>query len=252
MDDLAHRDGESPDGRQIEVSILLSDLATFDRAGAQDIVRDPLATQARRFIVRQLSSGAWKPGHRLTIRSLALQLGISTTPVREVLMQLVSTGCLELKQNTAFTVPSMSLDAYLETRRLRVLLEGEGSAAAADRATPQEIETLGRIQSRYTAAEEAQDVPGSLEWNRAFHLSLAEMSRLPTLVTFVETLWLRSGPMLNALYPRMKPWQQETFRHDTVLPALRERDPEMARTAIRDDIIAGGWQLEATLRGEVL
>lgn len=232
--------------------MLLGDLSTFDGAGVRDIVRDPLATQARRFIVRQLSSGAWKPGHRLTIRSLALQLGISTTPVREVLMQLVSTGCLELKQNTSFTVPPMSLDAYLETRRLRVLLEGEGAAAAADRATDDDIEALGRIQTRYVAAEEAEDTPGSLEWNRAFHLCLAEMSRLPTLVAFVETLWLRSGPMLNALFPRIKPWQQETFRHQAVLAALRGRDPEMARTAIQDDIIAGGWQLEATLKGEPL
>lgn len=232
--------------------MLLDDLATLHGTGGPDIVRDPLATQARRYIVRQLSSGAWKPGHRITIRSLAQQLGISTTPVREVLAQLVSSGCLELKQNTSFTVPPMSLDAYLETRRLRVLLEGEGAAAAAERATGKDIETLSRIQARYTAAEKSKDAPGSLGWNRAFHLSLAEMSGLPTLFTFVETLWLRSGPMLNALYPRLTPWQQDTLRHDILLTALRDRDATMARTAIQEDIIAGGWQLEATLKGELL
>ena len=167
-------------------------------------------------------------------------------------MQLVSIGCLELKQNTSFTVPPMLLDTYLETRRLRVLLEGEGAATAATVATASEIESLDRVQARYTGAEEAHDIPGSLEWNRAFHLSLVEMSRSPTLVTFVETLWLRSGPMLNALYPRVKPWQRETYRHDLVIDALRERNGEKARTAIQDDIIAGGWQLEVTLRGERL
>lgn len=84
------------------VSVSPGDLVSLEGTAGPDIVRDPLATQARRFIVRQLGSASWKPGHRVTIRSLAQQLGISTTPVREVLMQLVSTGCLELKQNTSF------------------------------------------------------------------------------------------------------------------------------------------------------
>jgi DNA-binding GntR family transcriptional regulator len=89
-----------------------------------EVVRDPLLAQARRYVSRQLCSGAWKPGERITIRALAQELGISTTPVREVLLQLVSIGCLELKQNTSFNVPPMSLQTYLETRRLRVMLGG--------------------------------------------------------------------------------------------------------------------------------
>lgn len=146
----------------------------------------------------------------------------------------------------------MTLDAFLETRRLRLLLEGEGAAATATRSTVNEIKALARVQGHYVASEKAQDVPASLEWNRAFHLTLAEMSRLPTLVIFVETLWLRSGPMLNALYPRVNPSQIETFRHETVLAALRAGDADAARAAIQDDIVGGGWQLEATLRGETV
>ncbi len=232
------------------MSILLRDIAGLDAAeGISAVNRDPLAAQARRFISRRLSSGAWKPGDRITIRSLATELGISTTPVREVLLQLVSSGCLELKQNTAFSVPDMSLEAYLETRRLRVLLEGEAAAVAASRATPLEVESLAKIHARLEAAERDDDIPGALEWNRAFHLTLVEFSRLRALVTFVETLWLRSGPMLNALYPRLMPWQQGIYGHDLVLAGLRERDPEKARAAIQSDIVAGGRQVEATLRG---
>ena len=232
------------------MSILLRDIAglsaTEEQAG---VVRDPLAAQARRFISRRLSSGAWKPGDRITIRSLAKELGISTTPVREVLLQLVSSGCLELKQNTAFSVPHMSLDIYLETRRLRVLLEGEAAAVAACRTTPSEIQNLADIHAQLEAAERRNDIPRALEWNRAFHLTLVDLSRLRTLATFVETLWLRSGPLLNAIYPRVTSWQQGVYRHDVVLAGLRERDPDKARAAIQDDIVAGARQVEATLRG---
>lgn len=219
--------------------------------GVDMIVRDPLAVQARRHISRRLTSGLWKPGERITIRALAQELGISTTPVREVLLQLASIGCLELKQNTSFSVPSVSMDAYLETRRLRILLEGEAAAVAAGRASDREIEDLGAIHSRLEVAERERDVPGCLEFNRAFHLTLVEMSRLSTLITFVETLWLRSGPILNALFPRMQPWQEGVYRHLDVVAGLRARDPERTRTAIQNDIIEGGPAIEAVLRTQI-
>lgn len=213
-----------------------------------EIVRDPLLSQARRFVSRQLCSGAWKPGDRITIRALAQELGISTTPVREVLLQFVSIGCLELKQNTSFSVPPMSLDAYLETRRLRILLEGEAAAVAAERASDEEIDRLAATQTRLEIAERDEDIPGCLEYNRAFHLTLVEMSHLSTLNNFVETLWLRSGPILNALFPRVQPWQRGVYRHLDVLAGLRARDPERTRTAIQNDIIEGGPLIEAVLR----
>ena len=234
------------------VSMLLGDKAGLAGPDRQpDIVRDPLVVQTRRFVSRRLSSGAWKPGERITIRALAQELGISTTPVREVLLQMVSIGCLELKQNTSFSVPPMSLDVYLETRSLRILLEGEAAAVAARVATDREIDELAKIHTQLEAVEDAQDVPGSLEWNRTFHLTLTEMSRLPTLITFVETLWLRSGPILNALFPRVQPWQQGIYRHLDVLAGLRARDPERARMAIQNDIIEGGPLIEAVLRAQM-
>jgi DNA-binding GntR family transcriptional regulator len=235
------------------VSILLGE-KTGPAAGGQtsQVVRDPLLAQARRYVSRQLCSGAWKPGERITIRALAQELGISSTPVREVLLQLVSIGCLELKQNTSFTVPPMSLDAYLETRRLRVLLEGEAAAVAAERASDDEIERLAAIHARLEIAERDQDIPGCLEFNRAFHLTLVEMSHMATLNNFVETLWLRSGPILNALFPRVQPWQRGVYRHLDVLAELRARDAEGTKTAIQNDIIEGGPLIEAVLRSQMV
>ena len=222
-----------------------------ENAPREVILRDPLAVQARRHIVRRLASGAWKPGARVTIRALAQELGISTTPVREVLLQLAATGCLELKQNTSFSVPPLSLGAYLEARRLRLLLEGEAAAVAAERASDKDIDRLAAIHARLEQAESRKDVPGCLDFNRLFHMTLAELSQLSTLVTFVETLWLRNGPILNALFPRVQPWQQGIYRHLDVIAGLRARDPERARLAIQLDLLEGGAIIEAVLRAQV-
>jgi DNA-binding GntR family transcriptional regulator len=237
--------------KEIALSILLSEKTGRTGAGqTNEVVRDPLLAQARRYASRQLCSGAWKPGERITIRALAQELGISTTPVREVLLQLVSSGCLELKQNTSFNVPAMSLNAYLETRRLRIMLEGEAAAVAAERVSDEEIDRLAAIHARVEIAESDQDIPGCLEYNRAFHLTLVEFSHMATLTNFVETLWLRSGPILNALFPRVQPWQRGVYRHLDVLAGLRARDPEKARAAIQNDIIEGGPLIEAVLRSQ--
>lgn len=234
------------------MSMLLGEKTGASAAGpASEIVRDPLLAQARRYVSRQLCSGAWKPGERITIRALAQELGISTTPVREVLLQLVSIGCLELKQNTSFSVPPMSLDAYLETRRLRILLEGEAAGVAAERASHEEIDRLAAIHGRLEIAEREQDIPGCLEHNRSFHLTLAGMSHMATLHNFVETLWLRSGPILNALFPRVQPWQRGVYRHLDVLEALRARNPKKTKSAIQNDIIEGGPLIEAVLRSQM-
>jgi GntR family transcriptional regulator, colanic acid and biofilm gene transcriptional regulator len=242
-------DLSSPKWKEIALSTLLSEKTSQARQ-TNEVVRDPLLAQARRYASRQLCSGAWKPGERITIRALAQELGISTTPVREVLLQLVSSGCLELKQNTSFSVPPMSLDAYLETRRLRILLEGEAAAVAAERVSDAEIDRLAAIHGRVEIAERDQDIPGCLEFNRAFHLTLAELSHMATLSNFVEILWLRSGPILNALFPRVQPWQHGIYRHLDVIAGLRARDPAKAKAAIQNDIIEGGPLIEAVLRSQ--
>jgi DNA-binding GntR family transcriptional regulator len=71
-----------------------------------------------------LMAGRFWPGQRLRIGELALAMGVSQTPVREAIMQLVREGGLEIRSSQAITVANLSLSRYKELREVRLLLEG--------------------------------------------------------------------------------------------------------------------------------
>ena len=77
-------------------------------------------------------AGRFWPGQRLRIGELALAMGVSQTPVREAIMQLVREGGLEIRSSQAITVANLSLSRYKELREVRLLLEG----LATEKATP--------------------------------------------------------------------------------------------------------------------
>lgn len=207
------------------------------------IRRDNLTFQVKNFIGGGLMSGRFKPGERLTIRGIADVLGVSSTPVREALLQLVNEQALELRQNRSFTVPVLSLSRYLEIRDIRAVLEGHAAETAARVASSEEIEELSALHVALAEAELKGDNAAALDINQRFHLSLARASHLPILIALIESLWLQIGPFLNNLYPRARHWREAIHQHERVVEGLRMRDGALAREAIRMDLIEGGADL---------
>src|SRR5262245_57670775 len=83
-------------------------------------------------LLERLVRGVGKPHQRRRIRDLARALGVSATPVREAVFQLVRDGALELKPRHYLRVRRLSLAQYMELREIRLRLE----PLAAERALP--------------------------------------------------------------------------------------------------------------------
>lgn len=102
--------------------------------------------------------GSYAPGQALVISTLADELGLSATPLREALQRLCSEGLVELVAHGSARVASVSLAGATEIYELRRLLEpmaiesavarsddlyrAEGAAAELRRHLDQ---TLGRL-----------------------------------------------------------------------------------------------------------
>lgn len=76
--------------------------------------------EVRRFLMR----GKLHPGERLVTRTLAAELGVSTTPLREALLRLASENALHIDSRGTVVVPVLTREAYVEIRDLRGHLEG--------------------------------------------------------------------------------------------------------------------------------
>lgn len=208
-----------------------------------------LTTEAYNELKRNLMTGGFKPGSKLTIRNLAAGLGISPTPVREALVQLAAEGALTQTAGRSFIVPQLDARGYEDLRTLRELLEGEGAYRAAEQISADTIDTLAALHTQLINAKENADYASALAYNQQFHLTLCAAGGSQRLLRIVEGLWLQMGPLLNALYEhREAPSNRNEHRHVTLMNALRKGDKDTARRAIQSDISDGATPILAYLQ----
>ena len=201
----------------------------LDFAKAQRI---SLTQQVENNIKNALVVGALKPGERLITREIAINQGISITPVREALLRLVSFGALQAAPAQAFMVPALTNSAYLEINRIRKNLEGMATAAASEHITADKIRALKSLSEAFHEAKSAGDVTRMLQTNYQFRFQIYTYAEMPTLMAMIEQLWVRAGPSLHFLYLNpMEPFQHQNV-YQPLLDALEKRDSTESYSAI--------------------
>ncbi|MGV2980119.1 GntR family transcriptional regulator [Camelimonas sp. ID_303_24] len=208
---------------------------------------ESLALQAYRHFRRQLMAGRYKPGQKIKLKEVSEELGISATPIREALGRLVSEHALFQVDRRSVRVPVMDAERYRHISDVRVLLEGEAAARAAQLATQEDITSLVDIHEALCVAHEQGKAEELMAVNERFHQALCAIAAMPVLHHMVENLWLQCGPTMNAFrdYPPRAPRQRHA--HLMIIAALRQRDPEAARKALTLDIRASVERIVAYL-----
>lgn len=187
--------------------------------------------------------GKLKPGEALRLRPVAARFGISPTPMREALLRLVFERGLTLDARGSVIVPTLTLEQLEEIRSIRVDLEGKAAAAAALRATSDEVDSLEVLHARIMTCHTRSAWEEAVELNTQFHLELSSLGNLPITQDIIELLWVRCGPILSHLYDAGVPDDWDPHPHLRIIDALRRRLPDAAREAIRVDIEQGGQGL---------
>jgi DNA-binding GntR family transcriptional regulator len=152
--------------------------------GERTSLRERVAESLRAALV----SGRMVPGTTYSIPALAEQFGVSATPVREAMLDLVNEGIMSAVPNKGFRVVELS-DAELDQiTKLRRLLEvptvGE-LAGAIDRAA---VRRLRALADAVSDAARRGDVVGYVEADRELHLALLAEAGNPRLVEMVGRL----------------------------------------------------------------
>jgi DNA-binding GntR family transcriptional regulator len=193
-------------------------------------------------IYRRLSDslvqGVLRPEERLKIRDIALQMGTSVTPVRDAVLRLVQERALYLRSPRDIRVRTVGMEEYLEIRDLRVELEGCAAAAAAERATEDDIRRLDRLVRDNARSLRAGNKALTTELNQRFHFEIVSIAKMPVRTSILRRLWLSMGPWISANYAMASPLMIQF--HYAAVEAIRARDPEAARAALRDDLVIGG------------
>ena len=212
------------------------------------LTRDSLNAQAYSRLCRDLKAGRFAPGEKLKLRDLAAEMGISPTPVREALARLISEQALEQVGHHSVRVPVMSEERFAEVRELRIMLEGQAAARAAQHAGSDDVKKLEAIHDRMAALREAGDTAGELLEAERFHMAVYALAGMPVLQRIVESLWLQCGPLMKALQTHALGQPRKQHPHHMVMRGLRKHDGDVARRGIHDEIERTSAPILAYLR----
>jgi DNA-binding GntR family transcriptional regulator len=165
--------------------------------------------------------GRLRPGDRLKEDTLAKELEVSRTPVREAIAMLQAEGLLEGQQHRGAQVRSYTPAELEEIYDLRSILEGYAARRAATRVTHR-MEKL-----------EPKDLEHLVQQNGIFHdtiLQAADSQRLVAMVTQTRAL-----PLIYQSYAWYTSAQLSLSLeyHRRVLSALERHDAEQAEYDMR-------------------
>jgi DNA-binding GntR family transcriptional regulator len=217
-------------------------------------VADPIERQsslgeaAYRSLKDIIIRGEFPPNEKLTVRSVAAALGVSTTPARDAVNRLLAEGAIVNDGPKTVILPILTMDALDEITATRLALEGLAAERSVNSITRADIATLEQLQATINKGLDTADYRMVLHANREFHFLIYKRSGWPRLVGMIETLWLRIGPSLNDLYPDFATNRKGVSNHMAGIEALRVKSGMKIRQAIEQDIKDGYVNLSALVR----
>src|SRR5580704_19346318 len=117
-----------------------------------------LREQVSRALEAALVAGELQPGVIYSAPGLAEQFGVSATPVREAMLDLVKDGFVEVVRNKGFRVLEVSESDLDQISQIRLLLEVPSTANAAAVLSPEEFEMLARVADEISGAASRADI----------------------------------------------------------------------------------------------
>ena len=113
-----------------------------------------------------------EPGERLMEVQLAEAMGVSRTPVREAIRRLELEGFVVMIPRRGAYVAQLSLKDIADAFEIRGALEGLAAGLAAERATEDDIEELGRLLVRMSECLDSGDTKKAVDMDIEFHEKL--------------------------------------------------------------------------------
>lgn len=163
-----------------------------DRSGGPEIISTLRADSLREKVTRALEAavvaGELEPGVIYSAPALAERFGVSATPVREAMLDLVGEGMVEPVRNRGFRVVAVSETDLDQISQIRLLLEVPIMGQVAKLLTPQRAAELSELGQRIEAAAEHGDLIEYLDCDREFHAEMVATVGNPRLTELVDRL----------------------------------------------------------------
>ena len=200
---------------------------------------------------KRIFDGTYAAGQYIRLDQLAVELGVSVTPVREALFVLSAEGLLLQQPRRGFVVVEVTGRDLTDVANVQAHIGGELAARAAVNITAEQLQDLEKIQTDLEDAYASDDDERAVRLNHEFHKAINVAADSPKLAQLMSQI-TRYAP--ESVFPTIPGWpEQSTEHHRKLLAALEARDENLARAAMSEHLAAGAAPLieHLTQRGVV-
>jgi len=205
--------------------------------GAPITKRTRLSDHIVERLSRLIVEGALAPGTAIKTESLARQLGVSRTPMREALQRLELDGLVIVSPSGTARVASYGSDEALELMDLREIVDGLAARVLAERGAPRDVMAqLAELVEEGRQASLADDKHRFLVVNARFHTLILEATNHHPLQQFHALVRLTSQAVYVRLGHQQARHKESAREHRDILRAITARDPVAAERAARSHV----------------
>ncbi|BDT86962.1 FadR family transcriptional regulator [Nocardia cyriacigeorgica] len=211
--------------------------------------RHPLAEQAAELLLARIRGGEWPLGHRLPGETtLAAQLGVGRSTVREAIRELAGKGVLASRQGAGVFVTALDVseewDIVLRRATIasvieaRIAIEAEAAALAAHRRTPADLRAIRRALAARSV--EGQTIAEHVDADMEFHRAVLVAAHNDILVQLFDAFLPRLRlAMIDMLEIRPVPSERaDHAAHEQLADAIAARNSTAAAEFSRTHLTA--------------
>jgi DNA-binding GntR family transcriptional regulator len=211
---------------------------SLDQHGAQATLgRQTRAAELAGHLGDDIIHARLAPGVRLDEQELARRFGVSRTPVREALRQLVATGLAEHRPRRGVIVANIAPARLDEMFFVMAELEAAAARLAATAMSPSERREFEAFhQASQSAVRQGRTAEYEL-FNVGFHTRLYEGSHNTYLRDLLNATRARLAPFRRAQFNLLGRLTSSWREHDAVVRAILRADGEAAAQAMRAHVL---------------
>jgi DNA-binding GntR family transcriptional regulator len=173
------------------------------------------------WIRERIRSGAFGPGYRLVLATLASELEMSVVPVREAVSHLTAEGLVTFERNIGARVAMVDASQYLVAMEVISIIESAATALAAPRLTRADLMRARELNAVMRDGLADFDPRLFSTLNQEFHHALYARCPNPRLLAMVEGEWTRLGHLRDSIFgfvPRRP--RESVCEHDALVDLI--------------------------------
>ncbi|CAB1242156.1 GntR family transcriptional regulator [Ruminococcaceae bacterium BL-6] len=191
--------------------------------------REQIASSLRKAIL----SRELREGETITLDEIALQLGVSITPVREAFQILARDGLIKLHYNKGAVVLGISPKTIHDHYETRAILEREAAAAVCRNQA--DLSGIIRAYEQAKLALEQNRSQKYSNYNQAFHFAIWTAAGNEKMKALLSEMW--NGLSMGHKVTEEAYAKISIAEHEQILEALKSRDEDLARQRMNHHIM---------------